>query len=366
MKKEILLQVEFMDWFVNIKKYPLPTAKSYCDYIAAADRLLEIYTEEGNEKSNLLSVLGIAVSHGNSERMIDIIDAATDELSEENIEIKLNKSLKYIQNWKSALYQYKEFLQIYIDDNSIDNLEQAEREDIEFDVKISSTKKEKAFQDKYIKLIRNVFADDVCYVYTKQDLYKKFHFRIITQDRYYDQIFYPINFISRFLYNNNERIFLDTWVKEMLNNVIIHVEDGNIKLKQVTKLTIGNGGVQVELSDGEKKKILTKTSDNVKLKLFSQIKINKIALDHDTSMYNIMLDNIHNLPTFQKITAELKKFHSGNMKAKEYKKEVGEALKNEFVESINVENLKAEMELISSLTKLQLMDSSENTKKGKN
>ena len=150
----------------------------------------------------------------------------------------------------------------------------------------------------------------------------------------------------------------------MLNNVIVHVEDGNITLKQVTKLKIGNSGVEVELRDGEKKKILTKTSDNVKLEPFTAKKIKHITLDHDTSMYNIMLDNIHKLPTLKKITAELKKFHSGKMKAKEYKKEVGEALKNEFVEYINVENLKGEMELISSLTNLQLMDGSENSKKG--
>ncbi len=366
MKKEILLQTEFVNWFVETMRYPIPTAKSYCDYIAAADRCLDIYSNGDDEKINLFSVLRNAVSRGNSEDMIEIIDTATDELSRENIEVKLKKSLKYIQNWKSALYQYKEFLQNYIDDNSPVDPQKDEINEFENDVEIPISKKEKAFQDKYIKQIRNVFADDINYCYSKQDLFKKFHFRLITQDRYYDKIFYPINFISRFLYKKSERTFLDTWVTEMLNNVIVYVEDGNITLKQVTQLTIGNGDVQVELRNGEMKKVLTKTANNLQLEPLSVKKIKQITLDHDTSMYNIMLDNIQKLPTFQQITAELKKFHSGKMKPKEYKKEVGEALKNEFVEDINVENLKSEMKLISSLTKFQLMDSKENTKKGKN
>ncbi|HPT73109.1 MAG TPA: hypothetical protein PLE74_12615 [Candidatus Cloacimonadota bacterium] len=365
MKQEILLEKDFISWFVDIMKYPLPTAKSYCDYIFAADKYLDIYSTENNEKSNLLTALSIEVNNGNAEGMTEIIDNATDELSRENIEIKLQKSLKYIQNWKSALYQYKEFLQTYIDDKSTSDPDQPEDTNFASDVKKSIAKEEKAFQNKYIKRIRELFSDEVNYIYTKKDLYKKFHFRLTTQDRYYDEIYYPINFISRFLYGKGERTYLDNWVREMLNAVIVHLEDETITLKNVAKLSIDDGSVFVDLNDGRKKMILTKTSDNVRLVPFSVNKIKQIVLDHDTSMYNIMLENIQKFQTFQQITSELQKLHSGKMTAKKFKRSIAVALKSDFIESINIESLKSEMELIASFTKLQLMDSTENTKKGK-
>jgi len=364
MKKEILLQEKFVYWLSTIKKYPLPTANSYCDYIAAANRLLEIYKNESNEKSSLFAVLEVEVNMGNSDRMEEIIDEVTEELSEDKIEIKLKKSLKYIQNWKSALYQYKEFLHDYIEDEIITD-EVTEDDD---------AAKQNAASSEPEKPVRNILlgkshhtGDQKCanikYVHSKSDLYARFHFRIITQDRHYDEIYYPISFIKRFLYLKNERNFMDTWVKELLNQVIIHVEGGTITLNQVSNLEIANGEVRVDLN-GIFKVALTKKSDNITSMPFSVEKLRWIALDHETSLQKIMRENLNNLKTFQEITVELKKHNSPKMTSKEHKKVNNIVLESDYIDRINIENLKAEMALISSLTKLQLMDSIENTKKG--
>ncbi len=368
MKKEILLHTEFGKWFVTTQGYPEATTKSYCIYIAAADRSLEIYQEGSNKKSNLLAVLDFEVQNGNSERVEEIIDDANDELSKDKIEKKLNKSLKYIQNWKSALVAYKEFLHDYMEDEIIYEAPAGKT-----NKNSDKTSKEKAVPGKSTAgltvgksyLIGNKKDTDVSYVHPYPDLYKRFHFRIITQDRHYEEIYYPISFIKRLLYLKNERIFLDKWVKELLNKVTVHVEGGQVTLNQVAALKIDNGKVHVEMKNGDVKMTLTKKADNKTLVPLSVGKLKKITLDHDTSLQQIMLGNLAKLATFQEISRELKKYNGPEMNAKLYKKVSGLVLKSNFIERVNIENLKEEMLLISSLTHLQLMDSLENTKKGR-
>jgi len=363
MKKEIPLQKEFVKWLVDTGVCKSNSALSYCDYINSANRSLDIYENENNEKLSLLTLLSSEIKEGNSDQMEEIIDDATEELSRNKIEKKLKRSLKYIQNWKSALNKYKEFLHDYLEnevtiDEEYDKIEEIQR--VIEPNSLISTHHRKIRKSRTKGEVNNAKGS---YTHTSKDLYDRFHFRIITQDRHYDEIYYPISFIKRFFYYRGEKKFMDIWVKDLLNEVNIHLEGDQIRLNQISKLEISDGKVQVE-HNGVLKMVFTKKSDNFTLIPFSVGKLRFISLDHEDSLHAIMKNNIDNLGTFQEITTELKKHIGQRTTAKKYKKANNLVLDSIFINKLNIENLKAEMLIISKSTKLQLMDSSENTRKG--
>ena len=366
MKKEILLQKEFIEWLVNTGGLKITAAGSYCDYIAAADRTLEIYKKGSNEKSHLLAVLETEVFNGNSAQMIEIVDETIDKLSEIGIETRLNKSLKYIKNWKSALYKYKEFLYDYIDaeievvtdEETLVN-DEVITEVVEHVFGKSSGEWQIGKQVKSSEL----FEQDKIFTHSQEDLYKCFSFRIITQDRLYKELFYPISFIKRLFYLKGERQFMNAWTKELLNKVSIHVTDGVVRLDQISRLEISNHQVHVE-SNGVLLMAFTKESDNKRLVPFSVNTLTRISLDHEKSMKSIMLENLSNLQIFKEITVALKGHMKRTKTLKRYKKACKAALESNFINLIDIDRLKVEMNLISSLTHLQFMDGVENTRKG--
>lgn len=93
--------------------------------------------------------------------------------------------------------------------------------------------------------------------------------------------------------------------------------------------------------------------------------LKKIAIDHDRSLFDVMTNNVNNLPTILQITNELKKHIHGKVTYEKLSKASHSHKLNEFIQTINTPDLLNELELISSETNLQLMDSSQNTSKGK-
>lgn len=362
----MLLRKEFTEWLVNTGGLKISAAGSYCDYISAADRTLEIYKNGSEEKSNLFAVLETEVFNGDSERMVEIVDEVIDQLSENDIETKLNKSLKYIKNWKSALYKYKEFLHDYIDSeiDVITDEEPVENYELiaEAEAYVSGKSTGHWRIGKKVKS-NDLLEADKNYTHSRLDLYKCFSFRIITQDRLYDELFYPISFIKRLFYLKGERLFMDTWINELLDKVTIHVPDGIVKLAQISRLEISDNQVHIE-SNGALLRVFTKESDNIKLVPFAVNKLRRITLDHDIPLQRIMHENSDNLQAFKEITATLKKYLKRKPSLKKYKKACNLTLGSDFINLIDIDRLKAEMNLISSLTNLQFMDGIENTRKG--
>lgn len=208
-----------------------------------------------------------------------------------------------------------------------------------------------------------ILDENSSYTYSKNDLYKIFSFRLITQDRFYDSIFYPISFIKRFLYLKGEKQFLDNWVERLLDSVNVHLEDGMIPLNTISELEISNRNIYVK-TKGISEMAFTKLSDNKTLVPFDIQLLRKVALDHEKPLLHIMSENMEALLTFQAITKELKKHLRGTINRKKLMKSNNEVLNSNFFDVLNLDNLKMEMELIASKTSLQLMDSGHNLSKG--
>lgn len=365
MKNTFLLRSEFIDWMVTVAKFPLASAKSYCSYVAAADKTFIINNEGKNNETNLFKLLDVLVYNQDDFGMDNTIISIINELSKDKIEVELEKPLSSIQKWKSGLLQYREFLYYYIESNIENN--ETDVDDSENINSVADLKYDFRDQTGMITLFpddEEINIDETAnYKYSKNDLYKIFSFRIITQDRFYDAIFYPISFIKRFLYLKGEKQFLDNWVNRLLDNVQIHLHDKSIQLSTISDLEIKNGNIYVK-SNGFSEMAFTKLADNKTVVPFEIQLLKKVALDHEKPLLHIMTENMEALQVFQSITKELKKHLRGTINRKKLMKSNNRVLKSEFLDTLNVEHLKKEMELIAMQTRLQLMDSRHNLAKG--
>ncbi|MFZ4522742.1 MAG: hypothetical protein ACOYNC_13615 [Bacteroidales bacterium] len=360
MKNTFLLRDEFMNWLVTIGKFPVPSAISYCSYVAAVDKTIVLINEEISQESNLFTELEPRVKNGNSPAVASIIRNLLDHMSSDKIEEQLNKPKSSIRKWKSALNQYQDFLYEYMETN----IETRTSEEIETVKDSWDVNDQDEVVQHILTFVKNVSEDSsVKFVHEKGDIYANFRFRLITQDRFYDPIFYPIGFIKRLFYMKGDKEFMDSWLNAMLDTTTIHTEDGSVNLKTVHKLEIANGTVTIH-TKGSLTIGYTKKSDNETLVPFSVFGLDNIVLDHEKPLAIIIKENSDNLPIFKEITVQLKKHIGRKITGEKVKKAANLVLKSEYIGLINIENLKSEMSLLSSLTHLQLMDGSENKKKG--
>lgn len=293
--------------------------------------------------------------------MDNAIIAIINELQQEKIEEKLKTPLNTIRNWRSGLFHYREFLYSYIEEQielteKLNEIAEEEKDELLiidnelFDIIEND-------QEQFTIIGSNEENSD--YSFKKEDLYKIFTFRIITQDRFYNNIFYPISFIKRFLYKKGEKQFIDAWVKTLLDNVYINLEEGKIKLYEIESLEIRNQ--KVYITHKKVSKIaLTKLSNNETLIPFEVTLLRKIAIDHEKPLLKIMSENIKDLPTFYEITNEIKKYLRGTINPKKFKRANNMVLNSEYIDRLDIESLKKELDLLLSKTSLQLMDSKQN------
>lgn len=361
MKNTFLLREEFKEWLIIFGKFPLPTVNSYLSYVGGVDKTFIIRKDGIEEETNLFEILKTQVKNGDDFEMDNTIISVINELYQKNIEIKLNTPLNTIRNWRSGLFQYREFLYYFIE-TKIEPIEEEKIFDEEGIEEIENENFEDySFEDLESNgiVVLDLINDESDYSYSKTDLYKIFSFRIITQDRFYNHIFYPISFIKRFLYSKGEKQFIDNWVEKLLDNIDLHLEDGKIKLKEITDLNLTSEKVFVKHNNASKM-VFTKLSDNKTFAPFEVKLLKKIAIDHEKPLLNVMSENIDELITFNEITIELKKYLSGTVNPNKLKKANNEVLQSDYVNHLNIANLKKELDFLSSKTSLQLMDSREN------
>jgi hypothetical protein len=350
MKSEFLLKDEFKKWLIETEKTSEASAKSYLSYVSGADKLISISGKGSNEKFNLFAILQSKFKKQDTKAIEETIFFVIDELSIKNAEDVFGRPKKTLQNYKSGLYSYLEFLLEQSFPVGGDEIEivQGEIGDLHIFTDAGKSSSE----------------NNVVKVHSKHDLIKNFSLRIKTQDRFYEDIFFPIRFITRVFSMNNERNVFKNWLNHLLNSIAIFLEVSNTTFAEITSLTISNNRVYIAYQ-GIEKTVYTKLSDNKTLVPFEIKTLNKIAIDHDRSLFDVMNANLNHLPTILQITNELKKHIQGKVNYQKLSKASHSDKLDEFIKTINTQNLLKELELIASETNLQLMDSSQNTSKGK-
>ncbi|APG65132.1 hypothetical protein LPB136_07110 [Tenacibaculum todarodis] len=354
MKNEFLLKNEYKNWLIENTQITEGSAISYLSYVSGVNKLISFSKEKKEEQLNLFTTLNTEFEKKNYKAINEILSFVIDELSIKNVEVIFGRPKKTLQNYKSALYRYLEFLIEYLPDSE---------DDIESGVKTSEEQVEnmQIFTTKG-KVLSSGIVDRV---YLKKDLVKTFLSRIKTQDRTYENIFFPIRFITRIFRLKKEHKAFNKWLNDLLCSINIFVKDSEISFKDVTKLCIINNEVYITYN-GVSKLAYTKLSDNKTIEPFDVPALRKIAIDHDRSLFNVMNDNLKNLPTILLITNELKENIHGKITYQKLSKLSHSNKLDEFIKkNIKTDSLLKELKLIASETKLQLMDNSQNVSKGK-
>jgi len=327
------LRKEFVLWLVNENGFTLGSAKSYSSYVSSANRLLQ------EDFFNL-----IKTSIENKEYIVtnDLIDECIVAINT-SLQDKANKS-----KLKNGLIKYKEFL--------LEDKELFEDEETIIPPKKTITKKTKV----------NKAKSDVFY---KDDLIKNFQFRITTQDRIYGNVFFPISFLKKLFYYNDERDFFDKWTKNQIENIKLHISnDKYVLLKKVEKLEFENN--KVYISYGSKKdELLSEVIDSDIKMPIERNSLRNVVIDHIVPMKKILSSNRFEGLSF--ITDKIRscEHFSKKLSGKDLLKnvkEVGNRLLEEDLFLVDkLEYLKKDLELISGRENLQLMDAIQNLNKNK-
>lgn len=196
-----------------------------------------------------------------------------------------------------------------------------------------------------------------------------FKFRMITQDRFYGEIFFPISYIKTLLYRNGQKKYFDKWIDDQLDFIDILCEKDKNKLKDISELKfiVSKENSEVSITVNKQIKIVyTPNALGTQQFPLSSISLKRISIDHINPMKKILLENVKSLPQLGIITSQLKKIANHHATAKGYKAAGTTLLNRSQQNNIDIDLLMIELDLIKSYTKLQLMDKLENLKKSAN
>lgn len=226
-------------------------------------------------------------------------------------------------------------------------------------------------QEDYDPMVINtvdINPKEICQSYSKEDLKNNFFFRLTTQDRFYDFLYFPVSVLKKIFYKlPAERKFFDEWINNQINSIKFHTENKIVEFTELETLQLMNG------------KVYIKTADNKTHKLYSQIAGSNSHKEITTkALQNLVIDHIE---PFEKVLFNLKN-ELRILRGIHYlliKKNDGYEISNRndlvspgnlLVETIkfseqNLSDLKNELNLIASMLHLQILDKKENLIKKK-
>ncbi|MBF8458319.1 hypothetical protein IV494_14135 [Kaistella sp. G5-32] len=322
-------ETEYKHWLIdNIITSPA-SAISYCSYVNSVNNELHFHDE-------LEQIFNKQITKNFYEFILELLQV----LSEKSFPERISKAPKTVQNWNSGIRAYGEFL--------VNNFQTEEVENTGNEI-----------TNECLLLEGNVS-------YSREQLYKNFTFRLITQDRFYDSIYFPISFIKKVLYKTGNRDFFDKWVKNILERTVLHTDNNEVQLKQVINLYFDAEGLKAEVKN-KFYQVHTKHANNSDKSAFSTKELRKVALDHDKPMLAIMNELCDELIEIQKLTDSIKLKLNKRKIDRTVLAEISRELITElYLDEINIDRLKTDLELIGEDTNLQLMDGSFNASKKAN
>jgi hypothetical protein len=213
-----------------------------------------------------------------------------------------------------------------------------------------------------LKVPKQVKHTTNLYHYEQAELKKNFYFRLITQDRYYEFLYFPVSVLKKLFYNNDRKAFFDNWVNKQIDNVAVYTgTTDKILFKDVNSLDITVDGSV--LINGKYKLHTTvagkETKDEVSTKT-----LQNIVLDHVVPFEKVLLELKSQLPAMQVVHNVLGNINDGRISNKEDLNNAGNYLVSnvEFSDK-ELDVLEKDLNLVLSKIQLQLMDSGENAKK---
>jgi hypothetical protein len=345
-KEYFYLNQEFINWLIEATAISNDSAKSYGSYLQSAFQKLNAKSQISGKQEHLyFEQIKATVQAGNEELTKDTILALFQYLCKNGIEEELQYSKKYIQNWRSALMQYGEFLIEWIAENTTDEIQ-------------DNVENELAF------VVDNEIATGDVVTFDKNNLYKIFTLRLLSQDRFYNDVYFPISLIKKVFYKRKQKKAFDACINTMLDHTKIFYKDGYYLLKDISQLYFREGKVYVSCKNKDYS-VYTKMADNVTVVPIVTQELRRIVLDHEKPMLTIMTEKQSDLTVFGEITTAIKKYTKGKKIDRTVLAKISKKLfLDGFTDQIELEALEKEFNHICTDTSLQLMDTKQNASKG--
>lgn len=337
---------------------PLPgsSASSYVSYMST---LVTLYSAEKNDDS--LDKLPYYVIT-DKEKFDSVIEECKKYISSKK------KSASDKKNWNnrsSAFNAYSIFLEDYYKFDIVDDIDD-ENEDEEIS---SDNKPTDNSQNKDSEIIH---PDTLSF----NDLKNKFLSRLKTQSRYYPsyKIYFPIRILCKIFTAKKDSRLLDWMLNDLFNMDILKNDGSAEKFSNVKEMEITNDGkLIVTLNDDKNFDAYSRTSDNKFVPMVMKKQWSSATIDHKVAMENkvgIFSDKFTGLRKFSDLLLQFvhekgiteRKIIGSNKESMNYV--------SEFIAKYDTELYNMRDSIMDDLNMMQLeyelMDGSENSKKGKN
>lgn len=206
-------------------------------------------------------------------------------------------------------------------------------------------------------------------IYSNDEIRKNFFFRLITQDRFYEFLNYPISVLKKIFYANaNDKKFFDNWINAQINNIKIHTEGDCIKFSDLNSMEIQNNGkIQIFTNSNKKYVLHTPIAGHDIKREHLTTELSNVVIDHVIPFEKVLYNLKEKLPVFCIIHDNLKEINKGiSLTNRDELSLVGNLFIGlDYLDKIVIDDLKMEMNIISSNISLQLMDKLENLYKKK-
>lgn len=200
--------------------------------------------------------------------------------------------------------------------------------------------------------------------YDQKEIRKNFYFRLITQDRYYEFLCFPISVLKKLFYKYDKKPFIDKWVNNQIDNIVVHIsKTETITFKDIKTLDI-KADRTVLIND--KFKLHTIVAGTDEIEELRTNTLQDIVIDHVKPFSNILFELKEQLLTLQVIHNVLENINDGRISNKEDLTKAG----NDLVSNVEfnhqeINSLEKDLDLIFSKIQLQLMDKYQNLYKKK-
>lgn len=241
---------------------------------------------------------------------------------------------------RSALNRYKEFLFNFPANNTIDTIELV-------------------ILDKFIdKFEKKEF--------TKKELYNTIIFRRKTEDRLSGKVFYPIKLINKILNDNGSKKWINQWTEKIVDNIdiIISKDEKKCKFKDLADdkaLEIeSTHKVRVWFKDGTTAIVYTRNLDKEQpLKPLKLASLESMHIDHIVAISHLLKNG--NYSALANLTVIINEAKCKYGIDKQYYAKIYSQYKNKL--DILVEDIKKDLEKLSSNMGLEVMEGHINMKK---
>lgn len=348
-----LLRKEFVLYLINEENYSSGSAKDYASYVSSANNYI---LKERLKIDFFGRIQRVLYESKEADEIEDLLDVCISEVTK-------NKEIKNKNKYKAGLVQYKEFLLNLLEE------EESSNKVTTFTLTMAgNTVLNESNNNDFIltEIDKEEFSE---FVIDKDTLISNFKFRMITQDRLYGDVYFPVRLLKKIFYQNKfDKDFFDFFILNQIEEIKIFISKTGdfIKLKDILGISIINKNVFVE-TEFESRLIYTELSNEGDFDVLSVSKLREIAIDHIIPMKTILLEFKHDLKGLCLLTSLLK--NKGiNKSGKESIKQLAivgnEIIDNDLLLIDDIKLIRDDFNFLLQKLDLQLMSSKENL--GKN